>query len=139
LYEQAFVTANVMEAFMFYIYGLHLEGDDEIRYVGSSCSPRKRFWQHLSGDSRNPEKDEWVKSNKGMVRMKVLADVERESERRRMEQRVIYKYASKGHRLFNERRAAATMATPEDVTWWLDYLGDDEINLTMASGKPPSP
>lgn len=45
---------------MFVIYGLHLEGDDEIRYVGSSCNPKSRFMQHKVGDSKNPAKDEWI-------------------------------------------------------------------------------
>ena len=112
---------------MFYVYGLHLEGDDEIRYIGSSCNPRKRFWQHLRDSQNNPGKWEWIQANRDSVRLKILARIEKESERRRMEQRVIYQHVSQGHRLFNERRATCAMATPEDVTWWLDYLGDHEV------------
>ena len=114
---------------MFYVYGLHLEGDDEIRYVGSSCNPRKRFWQHLcdSHSRKYPDRWEWIQANRDKVRVKILASTEKEGERRRLEDRVIHKYSGQGHRLFNERRASEHMATPEDVTWWLDYLGDHEV------------
>ena len=111
---------------MFYIYGLHLKGDSEIRYIGSTCTPRSRLWAHLrAGDESNPDKEKWVKENRRDVRMKVLAHTEKESDRRRLEQRTIYKYSRAGHRLFNRRKASRDMATTEDVAWWLDFIGDD--------------
>lgn len=106
---------------MFYIYGLHLEGDEEIRYVGSSCEPRKRFRQHLHGDSRNPAKDGWIAENRPRVRMKILATAA-ECNRCKEEERAILECRGKGHRLFNERRASRRAATAEDVAWWLDRI-----------------
>jgi predicted GIY-YIG superfamily endonuclease len=46
---------------MFYVYGLHLEGDDEIRYVGSTCNPQSRLWAHLRDTEKGTPKDLWVK------------------------------------------------------------------------------
>ena len=106
---------------MFYVYGLHLEGDDEIRYVGSSCEPRKRLRQHLCGDSGNPEKDSWVAGNRPRVRMRILATAA-ERDRRKAEQRAILECLGKGHRLLNDRRASRKAAVAEDVAWWLDYI-----------------
>ena len=107
---------------MFYVYGLHLEGDEEIRYVGSSCNPQHRLFQHLSGNTKNPEKDEWIAQNRPRVRMRILQSDVAERDRRKAEQRAILECAGKGHRLLNDRRAARHAATTEDVTWWLDYL-----------------
>lgn len=112
---------------MFVIYGLHLEGDDEIRYVGSTCNPRSRFFQHKTGyEQRNPAKDEWVKANKRRLRMKILQSDIPEKDRRKAEQRAIKECQNKGHRLFNVRRASNDIqATTEDVTWWLDRIEGD--------------
>jgi hypothetical protein len=107
---------------MFYIYGLHLEGDDEIRYVGSTCEPAKRLRQHLHGDSKNLEKDQWVSCNREKVRMRILQSDVSERNRRSAEQRAILECLGKGHRLFNDRRASRKAATTEDVTWWLDRI-----------------
>ena len=111
---------------MFYVYGLHLEGDDEIRYVGSSCEPRKRFKQKLADrhDAKNPDKAAWVAQNRSRVRMKILATAA-EREHRDAEQRAILECIGKGHRLFNDRRASRSAATTEDVAWWLDYIEKD--------------
>jgi len=111
---------------MFFIYGLHLEGDDEIRYVGSSCNPQHRMKQHKAGDSKNPAKDEWVTANRNRLKMKILQSGVKESDRRAAEQRAILECQGKGHRLFNGRRASRTCATTEDVTWWLDYIEGDK-------------
>lgn len=111
---------------MFYIYGLHLEGDDEIRYVGSTCNPQSRLWAHLRGGEHNPAKDAWVASNPGHVRMKILQSNVAERERRKAEQMAIKECQNKGHRLFNARRATnGITATVEDVTWWLDRIEGD--------------
>lgn len=111
---------------MFYIYGLHLEGDDEIRYVGSTCNPRSRLWAHGRGDSRNPDKDAWAISNRDRLRMKILQSGVSEADRRAAEQRAILECRGKGHRLFNDRRASRSCATAEDVTWWLDFIEGDK-------------
>jgi len=58
---------------MFYVYCLHLEGDDEIRYVGSTCNPQSRLWAHLRDTEKGTPKDLWVKENCARVRMKILA------------------------------------------------------------------
>ena len=111
---------------MFYIYGLHLEGNDEIRYIGSTCNPNKRFLQHLYGhEERNPGKNEWVAANQRRLRMKILQSNVSERDRRKAEQRAILECLGKGHRLLNDRRAARNAATPEDVTWWLDHIEAD--------------
>lgn len=113
---------------MFYIYGLHLDGDDEIRYVGSTCEPHKRFRQHLGCDGRSPDKDTWIASGRGRVRMRILQSDISERDRRKAEQRAILECLGKGHRLFNDRRASRTAATTEDVAWWLDRIeGDNPI------------
>jgi len=115
------------ERFMFYIYGLHLEGDDEIRYVGSTCDPKKRLMQHLCArDDRNPDKDKWVAANRRHVRMRILQSDVAEKNRRKAEQRAILECLGKGHRLFNARRASRSCATTEDVTWWLDLIEGDK-------------
>ena len=110
---------------MFYVYGLHLEGDDEIRYVGSSCEPRKRLQQHLCGDSKHLAKDSWIVQNRPRIRMRILAMAE-ERNRRKEEERAIMECRGKGHRLLNDRRASRHAATTEDVTWWLDYIEGDK-------------
>ena len=113
---------------MFYVYGLHLEGDDEIRYVGSTCNPNKRFLQHLYGhDDYNPQKTEWTESCGSRLRMKVLYSDVPEKDRRRVEQRAINECKKKGYRLLNHRGAKRHAADVRDVTWWLDYLGDHEV------------
>ena len=119
-------TQGSQERFMFYIYGLHLEGDDEIRYVGSTCEPKKRMVQHKAGDSRNPEKDNWATANADRLRMKILQSGVKESDRRKAEQRAILECQGKGHRLLNDRRASRRCATTEDVTWWLDHIEGDK-------------
>lgn len=108
---------------MFYVYGLHLEGDNEIRYVGSSCNPKQRFFQHLCEHSgRSPDKEKWVADNRRNVRMKILQSNIAEKDRRKAEERAIMECRGKGHRLLNVRCAARNVATTEDVTWWLDRL-----------------
>jgi hypothetical protein len=112
---------------MFVIYGLHLEGDDEIRYVGSSCNPKSRFMQHKAGDSKNPAKDEWIAKNRPRVRMKILQSNVAERDRRKAEQRAIMECQGKGHRLFNARSAAREIdVTAKEVSWWLDRLEGDK-------------
>ena len=112
---------------MFYIYGLHLEGDEEIRYIGSTCDPNARFLQHLYGhEKRNPQKDKWVVDNQRRLRMKILQSNVKECDRRKVEQRAILECEGKGHRLFNARRASGNCVTTEDVTWWLDYIEGDK-------------
>jgi hypothetical protein len=106
---------------MFYVYGLHLEGDDEIRYVGSTCNPQSRLWAHLRDTEKGTPKDLWVKENCARVRMKILATAA-ECNRRKAEQSAILECFGKGHRLFNVRSAARIGASVEDVTWWLDYI-----------------
>lgn len=112
---------------MFYIYGLHLEGDDEIRYVGSTCNPQSRLWAHLRGEGGSQDKNEWVAKNKGRVRMKILQSGIPERKSRKAEQRAIKECQNKGHRLFNMRRASNDIvATTADVAWWLDQIDGDK-------------
>ena len=112
---------------MFVIYGLHLEGDDEIRYVGSTCNPNGRFLQHLYGhEERDQQKNEWIAANQRRLRMKILQSGIPERDRRKAEQRAILECQGKGHRLFNDRRAARNTATTEDVAWWLDRIEGDK-------------
>lgn len=81
---------------MFYIYGLHLAGDEEIRYVGSTCNPNGRFLQHYYGhEDRNPPKAEWAKANQQRLRMKILQSGISEANRREAEQRAIEEYQNR--------------------------------------------
>lgn len=113
---------------MFYIYGLHLEGDNEIRYVGSTCDPRKRMIQHLCDlDGRNPKKEQWITDNRKGIRMKILQKDVSEKNRRKAEQRAILECQGKGHRLLNARRASRRAATTADVAWWLDQIDGEKL------------
>jgi hypothetical protein len=121
------VIAQIKERFMFYVYGLHLAGDDEIRYVGSTCNPKSRLTQHLGDkDSKNPDKEKWIADNRRNVRMMILQSDVPEKNRRKAEEKAIREYRSKGHRLFNARRAAMLSATAQDVAWWLDRIEGDK-------------
>lgn len=110
---------------MYHIYGLHLEGEDEIRYVGSTTQPVKRLYQHTRADGheRVPERIEWVKQNNGRIRMKLL---ETTSDRRGAEQRWIADLRARGHRLLNRRRATQKYAiSREQMRVYLSQLPDD--------------
>lgn len=110
---------------MFYIYGLHLEGDDEIRYVGSTTQPVKRLWQHL--DKRDRERVEerigWVKENRSRIRMKILETGE--NDKKIVEQRWIADLRMQGHRLLNRRRATQEhVIDAEQMRKYLDQMPD---------------
>ena len=110
---------------MFYIYGLHLEGDDEIRYVGSTIRPVKRLWQHLDNSDRErvEERIKWVKENRNLVRMKILETGD--GDRRIAEQRWIADLRMKGNRLLNRRRATHQhVVTPAEMAGYLDNMPD---------------
>lgn len=86
-----------------YIYGLHLEGDDEIRYIGSTVNMTNRLHSHLGGGTGGgAEKVAWVEENKQCVRMKLLAVVE--NDPKGAERATIAQFSQKGHRLLNCRR-----------------------------------
>lgn len=108
---------------MYYIYGLHLEGDDEIRYVGSTTQPVKRLWQHLDKGDREKveERVKWVKENRNRIRMKILESGE--DDRRVAEQRWIADLRMQGHPLLNRRRATKKhVIDAEQMRKYLDTL-----------------
>lgn len=109
----------------FYIYGLHLDGDDEIRYVGSTIQPVKRFWRHTHKYEleKVAERIAWVKANRDNLRMKILEIGE--EDRGIAEQRWIVELRSKGHRLLNRRRATRRFViNPDEMESFLDDLPD---------------
>lgn len=89
---------------MFYVYGLRLNDSSEYRYVGSTNTPRQRLWNHKSGDTKNPDKDEWIAANKRNVVLDILQEVD-EGERLTAEQNWIARLTNEGHNLFNLRHA----------------------------------
>ena len=62
-----------------FIYGLYEVGkEDEIRYVGKSCNPKKRFREHKNDKGMTP-KTSWIKSvinNGGKIGIKILKTVD---------------------------------------------------------------
>jgi hypothetical protein len=105
----------------FYIYGLHLEGDNEIRYVGSTKrNPTKeRFYGHMNEwKVRGGPKNEWIKANADRVKVRVLQVVER--DHRLAERVMIEKLHKDGHRLFNERLPRRLTAAERSKLAW-DY------------------
>lgn len=86
-----------------YIYGLALRGDWEIRYVGSTKDLQKRFCGHMNEwKARDGDKNEWVKANLDRVEIRLLEVVK--SDRKLAERRMAQKLYAEGHRLFNIRR-----------------------------------
>jgi hypothetical protein len=98
------------------IYGLHLEGDEEIRYVGSTTDPQGRLRGHLRGDE---QKDAWTAANHDRVRMRVLQRVT--ADPRLAERRWAKRLAREGHRIFNQRlprRLTKTERTEAMLAWF---------------------
>jgi predicted GIY-YIG superfamily endonuclease len=110
---------------MYYIYGLHLEGDSEIRYVGSTTQPVTRLWQHRDARGEKvPERIEWAKRNGGQVCMKLLETVT--AEPHAVEQRWIAHLRTQGHRLLNRRRATQQhVVSRERMADYLAQFPDD--------------
>lgn len=106
-----------------YVYGLHLKGDNEVRYVGSTHDLQKRFWQHLNEfKKRDGDKNEWVKANRAAVCIKVLETTE--GDYKDIERRWIIKLRKEGHRLFNIRRPRRSTRKERQavVIQWLDLV-----------------
>lgn len=83
-----------------YIYGLHLEGSNEIRYVGSTVNVAARYSRHMT--KPHPSIAEWVGRNRGKVRVMVFEAVD--NDPRGKEYACCAKLRAKGHRLLNDRR-----------------------------------
>lgn len=99
---------------MYYVYGLHLEGDKEIRYVGSTNNPQFRLWRHLNQDKGESRfKKPWIRENYAAVRMKILQTVA--DDPRGAEGRMIAKLRKEGHRLFNVRRPLSIAPSKQDL------------------------
>lgn len=108
---------------MFYIYGLHLEGEEEIRYVGSSKDITRRFWGHLNEyKTKDSDKNTWVKENKERVRVKVLQEVV--NDHKLAERKMIDKLQRQGHRLFNVRHPRR-LTSEERMKVYKALAGDD--------------
>lgn len=105
----------------FYIYGLHLEGDSEIRYVGSTKRRLEvRLWGHINEPKRRDGvKNDWIRANPGRVRIKVLQTVE--DDPKGAERKMVTEMIGKGHRLLNERqprRLSKKEQTAGMMTWF---------------------
>lgn len=106
---------------VWYIYGLHLNGSDEIRYIGSTVDVQHRYEQHL----QNPTKSikGWVTDNRMAIRIKVLAQVQ--DDHLGQERRFAQEYHAKGHRILNDRqpRRSTKKEREDSVKAWLRRLG----------------
>lgn len=109
----------------YYIYGLHLEGSDEIRYVGSTkLNPhRERLWGHLHEQKyRDDPKNRWIRDNRENVRAVVLAVVQ--EDHKLAERETIEVLLKNGHRLLNRnmpRRLTKQERTFRMVKWFADH------------------
>lgn len=93
------------------IYGLLLEGDSEIRYVGlTRQKPEKRLWQHLWASRREPSDGKkhrqsvynWIrKYGEGAIRLQVIEEVEGLEYLNEREKFHIETLPQQGHRLLN--------------------------------------
>lgn len=66
-----------------YIYGLHEDGSDEIRYVGQTIAPETRLTQHLNTNQDvTQDKLNWVKdclSRGAAIKMKIIEECDSDS------------------------------------------------------------
>lgn len=84
----------------FYIYGLHEDGSEEIRYVGKTIAPQKRLMEHLRIKDGQvlTHKDEWIRhclQNGKSVIMKILEECTKLNVDQRERYWINY-YAEKG-------------------------------------------
>jgi hypothetical protein len=97
-----------------YIYGLHEEGSEEIRYVGQTKHPRERLNNHISGGEgidSNPKR-QWLTdciSRNAQVHMEILETCASDIAVER-EQHWIDYYGEKGHALTNKAKASPARA-----------------------------
>jgi hypothetical protein len=80
-----------------YIYGLYLVGESEIRYVGSTVEPAHRFYEHMHEPMLSIK--DWLAGNEEQLRITVLKVVDR--DRLGEERKMIGTLLRDGHRLLN--------------------------------------
>lgn len=98
------------------VYALCQSGSEEIRYIGSTTNPVKRFLDHRR-NGHGPEIKEWVESVNKSIEMTILETVSK-SKARTSEETQMRHYEKLGHRLLN-KRAAGRMFTKEEAH---DYI-----------------
>lgn len=86
-----------------YIYGLHLKGDDEIRYVGATTNPKQRLYVHRTVGARNGALlEEWRRGQEKKIQMVILDKTEHDPKG--LELHYAAKLFRDGHRILNMNR-----------------------------------
>jgi predicted GIY-YIG superfamily endonuclease len=98
------------------VYALCQLGKSDVRYIGSTTNPVKRFMDHRQ-NAHGPEIKQWVKSIKGNIDMTILKIVPKSKARKSEEVQIQY-YERLGHKLLN-KRAAGKMFTSQEAN---DYI-----------------
>lgn len=88
----------------FYVYGLRLRGEREVRYIGETSGPPEfRLHLHLAAarKRRIGALGEWLLANEGSVEAFKISAVNTRSEARATERAIIALCLRLNHRLFN--------------------------------------
>jgi hypothetical protein len=94
-----------------YIYGLHLDGESEIRYVGSTRNPQHRFYSHIHTQLVSTKK--WLHGKEDRLRIKIF-EVANEDPRGR-ERLIATQLFIQGHRILNIRRPRRMNKTEKEA------------------------
>lgn len=94
------------------VYALCQQGSTEVRYIGSTTNPVKRFLDHRR-NGHGPEIKDWVESVNKSIEMTILEIVPQSKARTSEETQMRY-HEKLGHRLLN-KRAAGRMFTTEEA------------------------
>ena len=92
-----FVYLQLCICMKIYIYGLYEENENQLRYIGASKNPEKRFYKHWTTLNDSSPKGEWIRTLKREGRkpkLKILEETD-ESNARIREQFWIDKFLIK--------------------------------------------
>jgi predicted GIY-YIG superfamily endonuclease len=90
----------------FYVYGLRLKGDKEVRYIGqTNDDPIYRFRTHMTRarSAGGMRVDPWLLENEGSVEAFKIAACETREEAQSMERAITALCVRLDHRLFNKQ------------------------------------
>ncbi len=99
------------------VYALSAAGSGDIRYIGSTTNPVKRFMEHRR-NAHGPELKAWVKSIGSEFDFTILEIVPK-AKARASEEAQIRHYERVGCDLINKRCAKARLFTPKEAH---DYI-----------------